>query len=169
VAMAVVAAQVPREAITAAIRAQFDAVFVPKILKLVSEIPRTERGKRSAEALRELLGLGAAPTTSRVDVRRVAPGEYLAYIPRELVFFGGHFDALAILPGAVLVERVVWPAVQAEYPEVRAMRGIRRLRFRRPVYPEHTLAIALSRAGGPVTFDVSCAAAPVASGQLLVE
>lgn len=169
VAMAVVAADVSREEIAAAIRAQFDAVFVPKIVKFVGEIPRTERGKRSAEALRDLLGLAPAPPTSVVDVRRVAPGEYLAYIPRELVFFGGHFDALAILPGAVLVERVVWPAVQAEYPEIRAMRGIRRLRFRRPVLPEHTLSIALRRAGGPVTFEVSCGPAPVAGGQLLVE
>jgi hypothetical protein len=169
VAMAVVAEAVTREAIAAVIRAQFDAVFVPKILKFVPQIPRTERGKRSAEALRELLGLTAAPTTNLVEVRRVAPGAYLAYIPRELVFFGGHFEALAILPGAVLVERVVWPAVRAEYPEVRAMRGIRRLRFRRPVFPDHTLSIALKRAGGAVTFEVACAAAPVASGQLLVE
>ncbi|MEO7730626.1 MAG: AMP-binding protein, partial [Kofleriaceae bacterium] len=96
VAMAVVAEGVTREAIAAAIRAQFDAVFVPRIVKLVPRIPRTERGKRSIEALRALLGLSAAPTTNLVEVRRVAPGEYLAYIPRELVFFGGHFDELAI-------------------------------------------------------------------------
>ena len=169
VAMAVVAAAVTREAIAAVIRAQFDAVFVPRILRFVSRIPRTERGKQSAEAMRALLGLTAAPTTNLVDVWRVARGQYLAYIPRELVFFAGHFEELAILPGAALVACVVWPAVQAEYPEVRAMRGIRRLRFRRPVLPEHTLAIALDLAGNAVRFEVSCAAAAVASGQLIVE
>jgi 4-coumarate--CoA ligase (photoactive yellow protein activation family) len=172
VALAVVVAagaEVSREAIVAAIRREFDAVFVPRIIKHVPAIPRTERGKRSAEALRALLGLTTAPTTHLVDVRRVAPGAYLAYIPRDLAFFGGHFEELAILPGAVLIERVVWPAVRAEYPEVRALRAIRRLRFRRPVYPDQELAIALTRTDQRLAFEVSCAALPVASGQLIVE
>ncbi|MBC7973807.1 MAG: hypothetical protein H7138_02395, partial [Myxococcales bacterium] len=158
-----------RDAIAAAIRCEFDAVFVPRIIKHVPAIPRTERGKRDAEALRALLGLAPAPTTHLVDVRRVAPGAYLAYIPRDLAFFGGHFEELAILPGAALVERVVWPAVKAEYPEVRALRAIRRLRFRRPVYPDQELAIAFTRAAQRLTFEVSCAALPVAGGQLVVE
>jgi 3-hydroxymyristoyl/3-hydroxydecanoyl-(acyl carrier protein) dehydratase len=98
----------------------------------------------------------------------VAPGAYAAHIPPDLVFFRGHFEALAVLPGAVLVERVVWPAVLAEWPELRALRGIRRLRFRRPVFPDQQLAIAIQRAPGRVAFEVSCAASPVASGQLIV-
>jgi acyl-CoA synthetase (AMP-forming)/AMP-acid ligase II/3-hydroxymyristoyl/3-hydroxydecanoyl-(acyl carrier protein) dehydratase len=161
-------ADVSRDAIAAAIRREFDAVFVPKVLKRVPRIPRTERGKLDGDALRALLGLADA-TTDRVALRRVAPGHYAAYIPANLVFFRGHFDALAVLPGAVLVERIVWPAVQLEFPALRALRGIRRLRFRRPVYPDQQLAVALSRSAGRVGFEVSCAAAPVASGQLVVE
>jgi 3-hydroxymyristoyl/3-hydroxydecanoyl-(acyl carrier protein) dehydratase len=156
-------------AIRAAIRRQFDAVFVPRIVKIVPRIPRTDRGKLDAEALRELLGLDQAATTDRVPLRRTAPGQYAAHIPADLVFFRGHFDALAVLPGAVLVERVVWPVVRAEWPDIRALRGIRRLRFRRPVFPDQQLAIAVHRDQGRVTFEVSCAASAVASGQLLVE
>jgi acyl-CoA synthetase (AMP-forming)/AMP-acid ligase II/3-hydroxymyristoyl/3-hydroxydecanoyl-(acyl carrier protein) dehydratase len=162
------AAEPGRDAIAAAIRREFDAVFVPKVLKRVPRIPRTERGKLDGDALRALLGLADA-TTDRVALRRVAPGHYSAYIAPSLVFFRGHFDALAVLPGAVLVERIVWPAVQREWPALRALRGIRRLRFRRPVYPDQQLAVTLSRAAGRVGFEVSCAAAPVASGQLVVE
>lgn len=156
-------------AVRAAIRRDFDAVFVPRIVRIVPRIPRTERGKLDGEALRALLGLGGGATTDRVPLRRVAPGAYAAHIPPDLVFFHGHFDALAVLPGAVLVERVVWPAVTAEWPDIRALRGIRRLRFRRPVFPDQQLAIAVQRGPGRVTFEVSCAAAPVASGQLVVD
>ena len=160
-----------RDAIAAAIRAQFDAVFVPRIVRLVARIPRTERGKLDGHALRELLGLGAAPASHLIPLRLVAPGRYLADISPDLVFFRGHFDAFAILPGAVLVERVVWPAARATLPAIRALRGIRRLRFRRPVLPDQQLAIAIDPDPGHhrVTFEVSCAAAVVASGQLFVE
>lgn len=161
-------AEVGRDAIAAAIRREFDAVFAPKLVKQVPRIPRTERGKLDADALRGLLGL-ADTTCDRVELRRVAPGDYTAYIPPDLVFFRGHFDALAVLPGAALVERVVWPAVQREWPALRAMRGIRRLRFRRPVYPDQRLGLTLSHAAGHVGFEVVCAGAPVASGQLIVE
>ena len=155
-------------AVRAAIRRDFDAVFVPRIVRIVPRIPRTERGKLDREALRALLGLGGGATTDRVPLRRVAPGAYAAHIPPDLVFFRGHFEALAVLPGAVLVERVVWPAVIAEWPELRALRGIRRLRFRRPVFPDQQLAIALQRAPDRVTFEVSCSESAVASGQLIV-
>jgi acyl-coenzyme A synthetase/AMP-(fatty) acid ligase/3-hydroxymyristoyl/3-hydroxydecanoyl-(acyl carrier protein) dehydratase len=156
-------------AVRAAIRRDFDAVFVPRIVRIVPRIPRTERGKLDPEALRALLGLGDGATTDRVPLRCVAPGAYAAHIPPDLVFFRGHFEALAVLPGAVLVERVVWPAVIAEWPDLRTLRGIRRLRFRRPVFPDQQLAIAIERGAGRVTFEVSCAASPVASGQLVVE
>ena len=160
---------VGRDQVAAAIRRQFDAVFVPKVLKQLPRIPRTERGKLDGEALRALLGLADAATTDRVPVRRVAPGHYAAYVPPDLVFFRGHFDVVAVLPGAVLVERVVWPVVTLEWPAIRALRGIRRLRFRRPVYPDQQLAVKVEHAAGRVAFEVACAASVVASGQLLVE
>jgi hypothetical protein len=161
--------EVTREAVADAIRAQFDAVFVPRIIRLVRSIPRTERGKVDTAKVRELLGLSPGATTSQVALRRVGPGEYLADIPHNLVFFQGHFDSFAILPGAALVERVVWPALKAEFPEITALRGLRRLRFRKPVFPDQQLSIIFKRGAGRLTFEVSCAAAPVASGQLVVD
>ncbi len=162
-------AKVTRQDITDAIRHQFDAVFVPKILKLVAAIPRTERGKIDAPALRDLLALAPVSTTNQVAMRRIAAGHYEVHIPRDLVFFQGHFDALTILPGAVLVERVVWPIVKAELPQVGELRGIRRLRFRRPVLPDQQLQITVKHGVGRVTFDVAAATTAVASGQLVVD
>jgi acyl-CoA synthetase (AMP-forming)/AMP-acid ligase II/3-hydroxymyristoyl/3-hydroxydecanoyl-(acyl carrier protein) dehydratase len=157
-----------REQIAAAVRAQFDAVFVPRIMKAVASIPRSERGKLDGEALRDLLGLAREPAVAEVPIRQIAPGRYEADIPRDLVFFRGHFDAFTILPGAVLVERVVWPAAQRELPEHSTLRGIRRLRFRRPVFPDQQLAISVKHDPGRVVFEVSTASQVVASGQLLV-
>ena len=172
VALAITTAEdappVGRDRVAAAIRRQFDAVFVPKILKQLPRIPRTERGKLDGDALRTLLGLDAATVSHRVPLRRVAAGRYAAYIPPDLVFFRGLFDAVAVLPGAALVERVVWPVVIQEWPAIRALRGIRRLRFRRPVYPDQQLAVTVEHAEGRVAFEVACAGAVVASGQLLV-
>src|SRR5213078_3524556 len=85
---------VGRDDITGVIRQQFDAVFVPKIIKIVPRIPRTERGKLDTPAMRELLGLHTTATTHHIPVRRVGPGQYLADIPHDLVFFRGHFDGV---------------------------------------------------------------------------
>jgi 3-hydroxymyristoyl/3-hydroxydecanoyl-(acyl carrier protein) dehydratase len=162
-------ASVTRDAIVAEVRQHFDAVFVPKIIKLVPALPRTDRGKLDAQALRELLGITVGPTTDQIPTHRIGPGQYTAEIPGDLIFFRGHFDAFTILPGAVLVERLVWPIVKTELPEIGALRGIRRLRFRKPVMPEQQLLVTVSRAAGRLTFEVSCAEAVVASGQLLVD
>jgi 3-hydroxymyristoyl/3-hydroxydecanoyl-(acyl carrier protein) dehydratase len=107
-------------------------------------------------------------STDRIPVERIGPGQYSARIPRELVFFRGHFDAFAILPGAVLVERVVWPLAKSELPDA-TLRGIRRLRFQKPIVPEQELAVTLKHQPGRVLFEVSSSDQPVASGQLLVE
>ena len=173
VAVAVVVASdgppVRREQITTAVAQQFDPVFVPRIVKIVPHIPRNERGKVEAETLRGVLGLDAAPTTDHIPVRRVGPGKYEAVIPRDLVFFRGHFDAFLILPGAVLVERLVWPIAKAELPAHSELRGIKRLRFTRPVLPDQQLSVTVKHDPGRVAFEVSCATSVVASGQLLVQ
>lgn len=161
-------AAVSREAIASALRAGFDAVFVPKIVRELPEIPRTERGKVNTAALRALLELESAPVRT-VPLERRDDGDYDAEIPHDLVFFLGHFESFTLLPGAVLLERVVWPVVKARYPELRMLRGLRRLRFRRPVLPGQRLTVRCSRESGRVSFDVTCAQAPVASGFLLVE
>ena len=139
------------------------------MFKFVPTIPRTERGKLDDEALRALFGISTGTTTSQIPAVRIGPGQYTADVPQDLVFFHGHFDAFTIMPGAVIIERLVWPIVKAEMPEIKTLRGLRRLRFRRPVMPDQQLAVSLTRDKGRLTFEVSCAKTVVASGQLLVD
>lgn len=177
IALAVVtspdAIAVRREAIVEAIRHQFDDVFVPRTLTVVASIPRTDRGKVDRAALESMLfptsRIGGAASDRTIAIRRVVPGHYAADVPRELVFFRGHFDAAPVLPGAVLIERVVWPIIVEEWPDVGALRGIRRLRFRRPVFPGQQLSVAVTRHGATVAVTIATASSSVASAQLLVE
>jgi 4-coumarate--CoA ligase (photoactive yellow protein activation family) len=164
--VAAIVGTVDREQLADAIRRDFDAVFVPRIVKRVAKIPRSDRGKLELAALRSLLGL-AGDTTTEIPLRRLAADRFVADIPEDLVFFRGHFDAFTLLPGAVLIERVVWPAVRQELPTAK-LRGIRRLRFRQPVLPGQQLAIALDRRATGYGFEVARAGAPVATGQLLL-
>lgn len=160
---------VGREDVAAAIRRQFDSVFVPKIVKIVPAIPRTDRGKIAITELRTLLGLDAGPTTSVIPATKIAPMTYTAEIPRDLVFFRGHFDQFTILPGAVIVERLVLPIVRAELPDLPKLVGIRRLRFRRPLLPDQQVTVTLDHKPGKLQFEVTTAAGPVSSGVLLTE
>jgi acyl-coenzyme A synthetase/AMP-(fatty) acid ligase/3-hydroxymyristoyl/3-hydroxydecanoyl-(acyl carrier protein) dehydratase len=160
---------VGREDVAAAIRRQFDAVFVPKTVKIVAAIPRTDRGKVAIEPLRDLLGLNDGPTTAHIPSTKIAPMQYTAEIPRDLVFFRGHFDQFTILPGAVIVERLVLPIVRKELPDLPKLTGIRRLRFRRPLLPDQQVTVTLEHKNGKLQFDVTSAAGPVSSGVLLTE
>jgi len=155
-----------RDAIHAAIRAQFDAVFVPKIVRAVDRIPRTDRGKVDTAALRALLGLDE--TTAHIPFERTAEGQFAARIPRDLVFVRGHFEAQPIVPGAVLVERLVWPIARRELA-VRHLRGVHRVRFNKPVVPEQQLTVSVKRQTDRVAFEIKSDATLVASGHLLVE
>ncbi len=154
---------VEREAIAAAIRHQFDAVFVPKLVRIVPRIPRTDRGKLATAELRALFGI----TTDQIPLERTGPNEYRAEIPSDLVFFDGHFETFKVLCGAAVIDRIVWPIVQLEQPAL-ALRAIRRLRFKRPITPSQSLRVVLVPASGKIGFEIFDAAASVATGQLVV-
>ncbi|CAN5209054.1 xanthomonadin biosynthesis 3-hydroxybenozate--AMP ligase XanA2 [soil metagenome] len=158
---------VSRDVITAAIRHQFDAVFVPKIFRVVARIPRTERGKLDARELRTLLGI-ADGVIDQVPFERIGPGEYRADVPSDLVFFEGHFDTFRVLCGAAVIDRIVWPIVKFEHPEVGELRAVRRLRFRRPITPAQTVSVRLAQTAGKIQFEILDAATQVVSGQLVV-
>jgi acyl-coenzyme A synthetase/AMP-(fatty) acid ligase len=167
-AVAIVASGgVSRADVVAAIRDEFDAVFAPRIVRFVDSIPRTDRGKVSSDALRVLLSIQPLPG-GQIPMQRIAAGRYLADVPAGLSFFDGHFDGQPILPGVVIVDRLVWPVVRAELPEVTGLRAVRRLRFRRPIRPEQELTVRIDRRGDRVDFEVSSAGDVFASGQLFV-
>lgn len=113
-------------------------------------------------------------TTKTLSIEKEGEARAKVHLPPEYLFFKGHFDGFAILPGVVQLTEIVLPLVRERHPELGPLVSIRRLRFRRPVLPGETLEIEFTtqpREGTPktVSFDLKVGRARVASGTLAWE
>jgi 3-hydroxyacyl-[acyl-carrier-protein] dehydratase len=96
----------------------------------------------------------------------VAPIEARWQVPQDLPALEGHFPGQPLVPGVVLLDRVVWLAQQASG---RAGGGwtLAQVKFLSPCRPGDALLFSLQqRPDGSLAFKVSCAARDVASGRL---
>jgi 3-hydroxymyristoyl/3-hydroxydecanoyl-(acyl carrier protein) dehydratase len=98
-------------------------------------------------------------------------------IPADYVFFRGHFPDAPMLPGVVQLTEILVPLIRRRFPELGAVKQLRRVRFRRPVLPGETLHIELGElehtppsktdgARAEVRFDLSVGSAVVANGSI---
>jgi uncharacterized membrane protein len=98
------------------------------------------------------------------------PGAFDVHVPANLAYFQGHFDGYPILPGVVQVEVLVARQVATTWPELARVRGVTRLRFKRPIRPGDDLVLQITRPErARVDFDVRCRAEPCSSGTLHFE
>ncbi len=88
-------------------------------------------------------------------------------IPPEYVFFRGHFDGMPMLPGITQITEIVLPLARRRHPELGPLVAMRRVRFRRPVFPGDTLDVEVRLASGGIRFALTVKGAPVASGLLV--
>jgi 3-hydroxymyristoyl/3-hydroxydecanoyl-(acyl carrier protein) dehydratase len=97
-----------------------------------------------------------------------APHTYRATLAPDLVYFEGHFDGFALLPAVAQLARVVMPLIRREHPDLGDVQKLRRARFKRPLRPEETITVTLSRGGAEarVSFEISAGAELAASGTL---
>jgi len=82
------------------------------------------------------------------DVRRIAPDalEARADVPRDAIWFTGHFPGEPILPGIAIVH-TVYEAILSEAQErgeTVALSSLKRIRFTGPVRPGETLFLSLT-------------------------
>jgi 3-hydroxymyristoyl/3-hydroxydecanoyl-(acyl carrier protein) dehydratase len=77
--------------------------------------------------------------------------------------FPGHFPALPIVPGVLLLDAVLHLHAQAglEVTEIAAAK------FLRPVGPGQSVTVACDTGAGRSRFDITMGAEPVASGRLV--
>lgn len=154
----------------------FDPVFSPRAFRSADVLPREETGKVSRARLREWFGI--LPTGKRedaiVETRELAieargENSFRVHVPNGYLFFRGHFDGLALLPGVVQLSEIVLPLARKCFPELGRMTHARRLRFRRPLLPDQSVNLRLERTGDGVKFEIRMEESLVSSGSLVLE
>ncbi len=110
-----VSTQLSPEQVQAALRARIDPVFVPRPIFRVPHLPRNANGKLPQAVLMELFSqlrtanILAAPADHSTDLSAVVPSDHPA--------ISGHFPDNPIVPGVVILSRMV-DAIRRRFPQV---------------------------------------------------
>jgi 4-coumarate--CoA ligase (photoactive yellow protein activation family) len=154
-----------------------DPVAMPRRIRILQALPREETGKLVHERLLELFRDDEVPSKRTMEPfeERSSTGDgadirVLSFlVPRDLLYFRGHFDGDPVLPAVVQLDGLVLRQIERAWPELGAPRRGHRLKFKRPVRPGERLELRLSLDASrlAVTFDIESGAAPCASGTLV--
>lgn len=109
-----------------------------------------------------------------LDLSHAKDGHVEITIPKAYLFFRGHFDGAPMLPGVVQLTEILLPLIEDLDPAAGPLRGLRRVRFRRPVLPGDTLVVDVrrdptGREGLTFNFELRVGESTVASGAMLFE
>ena len=143
----------------------FEPSVVPRHWRFVEALPRNAQGKVTEAGLAALFRPRAPVVASSADDegRHVLQLE----VPKDLLFFDGHFDAAPVVPGVVLVD---WAVAQVEsaFGLKPPLAGIEVLKFQKLVVPGTALSLRLERLadGRGVSFAYESAEGSHASGRL---
>jgi 3-hydroxymyristoyl/3-hydroxydecanoyl-(acyl carrier protein) dehydratase len=80
----------------------------------------------------------------------------------------GHFDNWPVLPGVVQLGLIAVREARIAWPDLAALRRVRRLKLKRPIAPEQWVVLDLERrADGRVDFTLSHEGEPCSSGSMM--
>ncbi len=145
----------------------FDEVVLPRKVRIVSQLPRTDTGKILRKDLLALFTMDATQTAASppaliqsrleaagfVDVitHAVALTDTGARLQVELstheeqLWFKGHFPNIPLLPGVVQLRSLVLGCCQATWPELGELTRLGKVKFRRPILPGDRISVTLTR------------------------
>lgn len=158
-----------RRALSAELRrallAHFEPAAVPRHWRFVEALPRNAQGKLTDAAMATLFRPRLPIVHERVDT---ASGRVVTLgLPRDLLFFDGHFDAAPVVPGVVLVD---WAIAEAEdaFRMGAPLAAVEVLKFQRLALPGSTLSLRLELVEGTrvVCFAFESVEGSHASGRL---
>jgi 3-hydroxymyristoyl/3-hydroxydecanoyl-(acyl carrier protein) dehydratase len=70
-------------------------------------------------------------------------------VPEDLLYFNGHFEGDPVLPGVVQVNNVALRYVNAAWPSLGRLAGLRRLKFVRVIRPGDRISLRLEQKKNP--------------------
>ncbi len=74
--------------------------------------------------------------------------EWEFHARRDLAHFRDHFPGMPILPGVALLDLAVFPELLRWCTDLGVVRGLARVKFRRPVMPDAVVRVAAERLPG---------------------
>jgi 3-hydroxymyristoyl/3-hydroxydecanoyl-(acyl carrier protein) dehydratase len=162
-----------RQHLHRALKPHLEALALPRRWRFVRRLPVSAQGKTSAASLTALF-LPAAGRTVEPEIRlQTGEGQRveIALRPqRQLVYFDGHFDAAAILPGVVQVD---WAVQQARrcFAIPSAFHRIEALKFFHvlPADTEVTLVLEFDAAKARLRFSYQAGEITHSSGRVRFE
>lgn len=154
---AVVAPSRDEPSLRAALLERFTPATVPRRLLLVESLPREPTGKLPRHALMALFGLrpdGSIPAAALVleEPRRrheaeVEVVEARVQVPRDYIYFEGHFDGYPVMAAVVQLHELLLPLVEQVRPGLGQPRELLRLKFLGRISPGDALRVTLRFAG----------------------
>ena len=137
-----------------ALRSSFEAVLLPRRWRFLSSLPYNSQGKLSMDRLHSLFDNHEVKWP--VELSRNTLDEHIQlvfYIPKELIYFEGHFDQHPILPG---ITQTHWAqhfgrkhfAIEGRFT------GLEVIKFQHVIQPdtEVTLSLTYNSASKKLTF-----------------
>lgn len=151
-----------------ALTAKYDRVANIRHFRITDALPRNAQGKI---ARKDFLTVLSAPVTAPVWQTPEYAGDKVIIrgrVPADLIYFNGHFERIALVPGVVQCRWVLQLAAQ-HFPLSGCISSIEHLKFRRFLRPFDQLSISLSRqaARGKLYFSCDNGAGQCATGRIV--
>jgi acyl-coenzyme A synthetase/AMP-(fatty) acid ligase len=149
------------QALRRELRAHVDPVAVPRRFRVVSALPRSSTGKFPRRELLALFDSWSFPRSEQGETVRFR-------VPTDCGYFRGHFDEQPILAGVVQLQHLALAETRRRFPELKTLRRMVRVKFKRLLSPGETLVLQLARKSETsVQFTLETdAGQPAASGVL---
>jgi hypothetical protein len=154
VLLVVATATLDKEGIRAALRGKLDATFLPRKIRIVTTLPRDERGKLQRSELLSLF-----ETKAQVP----GPSETQLHIPEDFPRFSGHFQGDPLLPALSQLADIILPAIRSAYGGG-SLASLRRVKWTRPVRPGADLSLRLEEKTSGIHFELRQGPALACSG-----